>query len=146
MKTVKRRGSRPETISKYLNCLTAYQQKSGKYSDLRILSKQFNTSNNFPYFLIKKEIIYKKNNGFYYWNDVYEPNIKIVNSFLDEIFDFNQTRRLKEISQTPTLFDQKRQYNRKVKIESEKVQEQSKVNEVNTAQVGVIRKFIKWLW
>lgn len=212
MKTGRKKGSRPETISKYLNCLTAYQQKSGKYSYVDEIGRQFNVGNRFSTFLHKNEIIYQKN-GFYYWNDVYEPNIKIVKSFLDTMSLENRNKYIKKNKELiPTLFDQKRQYKRKVKTQLnkpeniediekisirdavrtfgksdsyfrriqrewkvskpkavfmyegkvhfdlnelnkkfkknfvEKTETQSKVNEVNTVQVGVIRKFIKWLW
>ena len=145
MKTTRRiRGSRPETISKYLNCLTAFQQRSGKIQTLSEIPQKYNMNNFISTFLLQKGILYKKN-GSFYWNDVYEPNVKIVNAFLSEVSRINHENSMKRNSQsTPNLFNQKKQYKRKIKIEAEKVQEQSKVN--NTVQVGVIRKFIKWLW
>lgn len=147
MKTTRRiRGSRPETISKYLNCLTAFQQRSGKIQTLSEIPQKYNMNNFISTFLLQKGILYKKN-GSFYWNDVYEPNVKIVNAFLSEVSRINHENSMKRNSQSaPTLFDQKKKYKRKVKVEAEIVKEQAKVNEVNTAQVGVIRKFIKWLW
>ena len=147
MKTTRKKrltGARPGTISKYLNCLTAYQQRSGKITNLNEMSAQFSVSRQIGSFLFQKGIIYKEN-GSYHWNNAYEPNVKIVNGILDYVRINNNNNLIKKkYKQTPTLFDQKRQYKRKVKIEPETLQEQPK--NTNTVEIGVIRKFIKWLW
>lgn len=147
MKTTRKKrltGARSETISKYMNCLTAFQQKSGEITNLNEISAQFSVSRQVGSFLFQKGILYKKN-GHYYWDNAYEPNVKIVNGILNHVRMQNSSYSYnKKSKETPTLFDQKRQYKRKVKIESEIVKEQPNVN--NTVQVGVIRKFIKWLW
>lgn len=144
MKKGRKLGTRSQTISKYLNCLTAYQQKSGSISNLTEITSKLRVSSNIGSFLYRKGIIYKKDN-LYYWNDVYEPNIKIVKAILNDKSVKND-KYLESVNKksTPTLFDQKIQYKRRVKIEPEKVKEQPNVN--NTVQIGVIRKFIKWLW
>lgn len=209
MKTIKRKGVRTGTMSKYLNCLTAYQQKSGHIFYVNEIAREHNIDNALPSFLRQKEIIYKKN-GFYYWNDAYEPSIKIVNGFLNYKSIKNSRLINKKPQSIPTLFDQKNNIESKVKTQPiklenieemekisirdavrtfgksdsyfrriqrewkvskpkavfmyegkvhfdlnelnkkfkknfvEKVKEQPNVN--NTVQVGVIRKFIKWLW
>lgn len=147
MRTTRRlRGSSPKTISKYLNCLITLKERSGKFYTMSEIPQQYQMNAFITTFLLEKGILYKKN-GAFYWDNTYEPNIKIVDAFLNEVSKKNRENWVKRNSKlTPNLFNQKKQYKRRVKIEAEKVKEQSKVNEVNTVQVGVIRKFIKWLW
>jgi len=129
-----------------MNCLIAYEQQSGSISNVTEIPRQFNASNYIATFLCKNGIIYNQN-GYYYWNEAYKPNIEIVKAILNEASMLNKKYDVQKKSKsTPTLFEQKKQYKRKHKFDSEKIQNQPKFNELNAGQVGIIRKFFKWLW
>lgn len=145
MRTI-RTKPRKNTISKYMNCLIAYEQQSGSISNVTEITRQYNASNYIATFLRKNRILYNQN-GYYYWNEAYKPNIEMVDAILNEASTLNKKYGVQKKSKsTPTLFDQKKQYKRKHKFDSEKIKHQPKFNELNTEQVGIIRKFLKWLW
>lgn len=92
-------------------------------------------------FLLNENII-KKVGGIYYWNENIEVNNNLITRYrkFQHSYNENHKNKIKEKKYISTLFDQLKTN----KNPFEKVKEPYQVIQQN--QVGVIRKFVKWLW
>jgi hypothetical protein len=92
-------------------------------------------------FLLNENII-KRVDGIYYWNENIEVNKHLITKYrkFQHIYNENYKNKIKEKAYISTLFNQPKIEKKLV----EKVKEPRQVIQKN--QVGVIRKFIKWLW
>ena len=92
-------------------------------------------SNTWGTFLKKNNIIYKNELGYWKWNDKIPVSSKLIQSFRDLKKEQNLIYRSIKEKKQPTLFDKPK--TRKVKIEfKDKPKE----------QIGLIRKFLRWIY
>jgi hypothetical protein len=94
-------------------------------------------------FLKQNKIIYKEN-GYYKWNDKIPVSHKLINKFREYVNDKNikynnQQQNLFNMPQTPLPPPPKVTKTRTPKVEVQ-------LNNEPKSELGVIRKFLKWLW
>tara|TARA_R110000868_G_C10602168_1_gene740598 strand:+ start:217 stop:636 length:420 start_codon:yes stop_codon:yes gene_type:complete len=92
-------------------------------------------------FLLNENII-KRVDGIFYWNENIEVNQNLISNYRKYQRSCNKKSRnkIKEKKYISTLFDEPKTN----KKPFEKVKEPRQVIQRN--EVGVIRKFVKWLW
>lgn len=132
------RTTTKNTTKKYLYFLNSLKERmdNKEITETQTLPSLYNISYNWLHFLIKNKIIEKKE-GFYHWNEKIPVSIKIINQYRKSINKIYYKSKEKSVSkQTTIVFDKK------------KIKENlDKFSHIKTEQkVGVIRKFLKWLW
>jgi hypothetical protein len=92
-------------------------------------------------FLLDENII-KKVEGLWYWNENIEVNQNLINKYrkFQHLYNQKSKNKRKEKVYISNLFNQPKTN----KKPFEKVKEPRQVTQKN--EVGVIRKFVKWLW
>jgi hypothetical protein len=127
-----------ETTRKYLYFLNSLKSKidNKEVESMEEMGRIYKVSNCWASFLNKNGVIYKRN-GLYYWNDKIPVSIKLVNKYRNYKYIENQKRvALKVKNQTKIVFDKK-----------EIKKSVDKFTPIKTEQkVGIIRKFLRWLW
>lgn len=94
-------------------------------------------------FLVNNNIIVKQN-GFYKWNEKIPVSFKIIEKYRKIQHEKNKTKKLisnkkYNMPQTPLPKPPKNRKTRMPKIEFQ-------VNNKPKSELGVIRRFLKWLW
>jgi hypothetical protein len=88
-------------------------------------------------FLKLKNIVYKNEFGFYKWNDKIPVSIKIIDSYRKYQLKQNMLYRDRN---PKVLVDTKKV----IKVEPKLIREKHK--KTNTQEIGLIRKFLKWIY
>jgi hypothetical protein len=88
-------------------------------------------------FLKLKNIVYKNEFGFYKWNDKIPVSIKIVDSYRKYQLKKNMLYRDRNPKVQIDL-------NKVIKVEPKLIRE--KHRNTNTQEIGLIRKFLKWIY
>jgi hypothetical protein len=129
-----------EATKKYLEFLFYLKEKI-ENENVNSLQKELRTygvTTRFSGFLLNKNIVIKRN-GFYYWNEKIPVSINLVHQFRKDVRkDFIE-------KQTSISFDKKETKKPTLpKVNKKKIE---KFKPVKTQQkIGVIRKFLRWLW
>jgi hypothetical protein len=138
-----RRGTHVETTKYWIKSLSEIKNEmlNNEVSSLSSCIYAKEISRTWGSFLVEQNII-KKVDGIWYWNENVEVNQNLIMKYRKFQFAYNEKHKnqRKEKSYTSTLFDQPKTQ----KKIFEKVKEPRQVTQKN--EVGVIRKFVKWLW
>ena len=115
----------------------------GNVISIHSLLRQKNISNRWLTFLRENNIVFKQN-GYYKWNDKIPVSHKLINKFREYVNDKNikynnQQPNLFDMPQTPLPKPPKVRKTRVPKIEFQ-------INDKPNNELGVIRRFLKWLW
>jgi hypothetical protein len=135
---MKQKYTKQSTSVKYKKYLPEIKRliDEGNLTNLIDVFKSYNISSHWIAFLKEKNILYKDKNNFYRWNEKVPVSSRLIQSFRDFNFEMNQKNALKKNTTTPDLFSKVKKEPvkriRKQKIESEKI--------------GLIRRFIKWIY
>jgi hypothetical protein len=136
------------TTNKYIGFLQILKDRlnneeiNGLHKEIRL----YNISNQWGTFLKHNNIVYRDDNGFYRWNDKIPVSIKLIESFRNYNSKMN-------IQYTPAAFSKefKNRIDSKKRIEVqfsdsplEVIRENHK--NTNTQEIGLIRKFLKWIY
>ena len=119
-----------------LNLVNNYLNENN-ITNLNLMVSKLRIGTRVTTFLKKKNILYKNEFGFYKWNDKIPVSVKIVDSY-----------RKWQLVQNTKYRDEKN----KVVIDSKKViKVQPKLireiyKNTNTQEIGLIRKFLKWIY
>jgi len=149
-RTVGKRGNSRRTTIKWINSMKNMQEHLSKNNETGIseLIRDFKISNSWSTFLLRKVIVFKNDYGYYKWNAAVEIDSKLIEKF--RLFQKEINVRDK---QQPTLFDKSKNdiertvYPAKIKQEKHVVKRQRKqVIEQPKQQIGLIRKFWKWIY
>lgn len=157
-----RRGAREGTVNKYL--LACYDLKNKcdneiKFNLIEEISK-LNISNSLGTFLKRNNIMNIDSNGFYKWNEKIPVTNKLILSFLDHVSQRNSAYILtKKPKQAPTLFNSPYYIKDAIKgtvtvVPEGKEKEFIKRHQtkraakqtVESENLGLIRRFIKWIY
>lgn len=129
------RANSRRTSIKWLNCMRNMQEHLSKNNETSIsdLIREFKISNSWSTFLLRKVIVYKNDYGYYKWNSAVEIDSKLIEKFRSFQKEINVRDK-----QQPTLFDKpKTNKKRDVKVEFKGKQKE---------QIGLIRKFLRWIY
>jgi hypothetical protein len=133
-----------KTKVKYLTFLEdlKYQLDNNNNTGLRIFLLKHKVTNSWSAFLNKNGIVYKNSFGYYEWNDKIPPSIKIVNKFMEYSTEYNSTYNIemKQKHINKNRIDSKKV----IKVEPKLIRENHK--NTNTQEIGLIRKFLKWIY
>ena len=147
---VSKRGNSRRTTIKWINSIKNIQEHLSKNNEtcLSKLIRHFEIDQVWVTFLLKKVIVYKNDYGYYKWNAAVEIDSKLIEKFRS----FQKEMRIKDEQQS-TLFDKSKNdieatvYPAKIKQEKHVVKRQRKqVIEQPKQQIGLIRKFWKWIY
>lgn len=120
---------------KWVSGLLAIKQEleTKEINSLTKLFRIYKLYHNWRTWLLKNNVIIRKENR-YYWNEKIPVSIKLINKYrLDE---------KNKIKKTKVNF--KTNNNSIKKVASPKIK--NKPIQTNKDEVGIIRKFLKWLW
>ena len=142
--------TRKGTAQKYMSVIQDLSTRKTSYTNARTIALYYNVGSQFIRLLIEKNIIIVDENDFYNWNKQINPSIEIVNSVLKDISiqnkkymkmrKDNQAKKQIQIQFSNSLSTDKP----KVRRAKRKVQEPNL--QLHTEQIGLIRKFIKFIW
>jgi hypothetical protein len=141
-------GKKPQkaTTLKWFNALNEIKNEldNNNHVTFQEFISKHNISALWRTFLLSNNILYKEN-GFYKWNDKIPVSYKLIEKFRNFVHKENYIKYNKE---TPNLFDMpqtplpKPPKTRKTRTPKVEVQ----VKDNTKSDLGVIRKFFKWLW
>lgn len=149
VKEVNKREGTKQTTIRYINFLHHLKEKleTSNISSLTECTRNKKVSNIWVTFLKLKKIIYKNELGYYQWNQKVPVSIKLVKSFREfmsiknaDCIKRRKHRELKLEPKKPIKIDSKKV----IKVEPKIVRETIKNTE--TKQIGLIRKFLKWIY
>ena len=140
--------TRKNTVDKYLALIQDLSRKTTAYSNLNIIALDYNVGKQYIGALKEKNFIILDGNGYYNWNRQFSPSLEIVNSILKDVSIQNRNYMLmrkdrQSKKQIQIQFSNKPFTDKpKVKKSRRKLQEP----EPKIEQIGLIRKFIKFIW
>jgi competence CoiA-like predicted nuclease len=135
---MKQEYTRPTSTVKYEKYLPIIKMEidSQDLKSINAIFKGYGISNSWVTFLKKSNVIYKDSNDFYRWSEKIPVSKKLIEAFRNYKFETNQEYRLKIKPIETNLFTEIKKDPikriRKQKVESEKM--------------GLIRRFIKWIY
>ena len=142
--------TRKGTAQKYMSVIQDLSTRKTSYTNARTIALYYNVGSQFIRLLIEKNIIIVDENDFYNWNKEIKPSIEIVNSLLKDISiqnkkymkmrKDNQAKKQIQIQFSNSLSTDKP----KVRRAKRKLQEPN--IQLHSEQIGLIRKFIKFIW
>lgn len=140
-----KRYGRKETEMNWINSLKEVKKKmlSNEVVCLTDEIREYKISDLWSKFLLKHNVV-RQVNGVYYWNEHVKIDSFLISQFRRYQREKNQQwatnkRNVVKKIETPTLFDVKKTRKRVAKIETP-----TQIAPQN--QIGIIRKFIKWIW
>ena len=127
------------TLNKYLKSLNDIKDMLDK-NNYDALSKVFRSkkmSTNWIGVLINNNIIYRNQLGYYKWNDKIPVSYKVIEKYKDHNYKVRDIR-INKLKQQPTLFDKpKTSKTRNVLFP---------IKDKPKEQIGLIRKFLRWIY
>lgn len=120
---------------KFLNDLKLELNKNN-YKLIYPIVDRYNVSSYWSIFLDSNKIVYKNEFGFYKWNDKIPISIKLIEKYRKYMKEINSNSRKNK--KQLTLFD-KPKVNKTQKVQVEFYDKPKN-------ELGIIRKFFKWLW
>jgi hypothetical protein len=141
-------GKKPQkaTTLKWFNALNEIKNElnNNNHATFQEFLSKHNISALWRTFLLSNNILYKEN-GFYKWNEKIPVSYKLIEKFRNFVHKENYIKYNKE---TPNLFNMPQSPLPKPpkirKTRTTKVDVQ--VKDKPKSELGVIRKFFKWLW
>lgn len=131
--------TRQGTIEKYLNFLQSLSKKNGVYTNVNAIGKEYQIGRQVVQALKERNVIYLKLDGTYYWNNTFTPNVDLVNVILKDISRINhkhqQMRKIKESHRQV-----------QIKVKNEPLVKRKRKPKEPVEKIGLIRKFIKFIW
>jgi hypothetical protein len=97
------------------------------YIDKHKVNSQWET------FLKEKQIVYKNKDGKYIWEEMYQPDIKMVREFQNHVSKINKALKINKITKNNVTNTTK-----KIKIMRSKPSP--------SKELGLIRRFFKWIY
>lgn len=140
-----KRYGRKETEINWINSLTEVKKKmlSNQVICLTDEIRDYKISDLWSKFLLKHNVV-RQVDGVYYWNEHVKIDSFLISQFRryqqekNRQWAINKRKVVKKID-TPTLFDVKKTRKRVAKVELP-----AQIAPKN--EIGIIRKFIKWVW
>jgi hypothetical protein len=143
-----------ETTQKYLNFLHSlkYKLDNENHYHIRNILDEHKVSTNWLSFLLKNNVIYKETSiypNFYCWNKKIPVSVKLIQKFREfkykQYEEYKKSKNFKLNNQTKIVFDKKEIKKTTLpNVEKTKIE---KFTHVKTQkEIGVIRKFLRWLW
>ena len=117
----------------------------GNHKTVTKFAVKHSVSKTWTSFLIQKGIIYKDYNSHYRWNKKIPSSIKIVNQFRKETSEYHNARKLntnKIVGQQRINF--KVDPKKVIKVAPKLIREDFK--NTNKQELGLIRRFLKWIY
>jgi hypothetical protein len=146
---------RTQTVKKYFNALTVlkHQFDEGSLNSIREFEKEFRISNRTYRTLVELNIISKNGSGhetYYSWNDKIPVTMLLAKKVLtknNEINSYYKDRnKSKKIEASQTLVKKKGGARIGAGRPKAIVSKLVKKEVTNTKQVGLIRKFLRWIY
>jgi hypothetical protein len=131
------RTGRKETTKNWITLLNDLKQslENKNYKYLTSIIRNNNASSYWGTFLKDNKIIYKNEQGYYKWNEKVPISIKLINAYRR----YSSTMNKKDKKIAFDLFSSEN-----IKQEAKKVEVKFYKEKKN--DLGLIRKFLKWLW
>lgn len=141
METRKARVSFKATSNRWLVFVNELKNEidNNKVTSLTYYTRMHNISNQWGAFLKTNNVVFINEKGYYQWNDKIPVSKKLIDSFRK----YQMEKNMKYYPERyPKMFkvDPKKVINVKPKIVREKVKN------TETKQIGLIRKFLKWIY
>lgn len=140
-----KRYGRKETEINWINSLTEVKKKmlNNQVICLTDEIREYKISDLWSKFLLKHNVV-RQVDGVYYWNEHVKIDSFLISQFRryqqekNRQWAINKRKVINKI-ETPTLFDVKKTRRRVAKVELPAQIAPKK-------EIGIIRKFIKWIW
>lgn len=116
-------------INKYLN--------ENNITNLNLMVSKLHIGTRVTTFLKRKNILYKNESGFYKWNDKIPISVKIIDSYRK--WQLVQNNKYKDERNKIVVKSEK-----VIKVKPKLIHESHK--KTNTQEIGLIRKFLKWIY
>jgi hypothetical protein len=125
-----------KTTLKYLRFLEDLQLEldSGNYKNLVQFTEKYGVTNSWPPFLKRNGIIYQNAQGYYKWNNKIPASIKVINEF----------RKYNNKACNYTNGIAKVNPKKVIKVAPKLIREDFK--NTNKQEIGLIRRFLKWIY
>ena len=148
---IKEKLSKSETSKKWMNYLQNLKKHLNYYDEknLTVLTDTYKVCHRWPKFLKDSKIVIIDDFGCYRWNEEFQITMKIINDYRKYQALQNKKQRLKRINKSS-------QQQLDLLIETAKPKSKSKLKNDMTKsklygpyqekQVGLIRKFLKWIY
>jgi hypothetical protein len=141
----KARVSFKGTSNKWLYFVTELKQEidNNNVSSLTLYTRKYNVSNQWGAFLKSNNIVYVNNNGDYQWNEKIPVSKKLIDAFRV----YQAERNMKYYPERyPEIHKSKPKVNVKkvIKVQPKLISE--KFKNTDTKEIGLIRKFLKWIY
>lgn len=140
------RGASKNTTNKWLTCLNEIKKElnSNNVESLSPTFNKYNVNQLWKTFLKNHNVVYREN-GYYKWNDKIPVSYKLIEYFRIYTSGFSKN---KKNNQEPNLFNMPSSAipprPKVTKTRTPKIEFQ--VNNEPKSELGVIRRFLKWLW
>ncbi len=114
----------------------------GNEVSIHRLLRAKNISNRWLPFLKENNIVFKQN-GYYKWNDKIPVSYKLIERFRE----YSKSINLINKKQQPNLFNMQTPLPKPPKVTKTRTPKiEFQVNDKPKSELGVIRRFLKWLW
>ena len=139
----RKKQNRQGTTIKYMKFLHGLKSDLNEYdiTNFRTMSSKYSVTNMWCTFLKNNGIIYNNENGYIKWNDKIPVSTKIVEKFKEYMQSFNMINYPNAYSKK---FKAKIDAKKVIKVEPKLIHESHK--NTNTQEIGLIRKFLKWIY
>ena len=159
---MERKGARKGTVSKYLKVFNEIKNRCDNklHFAFRDIAMEYKVNSAIGTFLIKKDIVWKTRN-LYTWNEKIPVTNKLILSFLNHVYEINKkSKETQEPQQTTISFKGQPHYIKDAIKGTVTVVPQGKEKEYienygtkrnakqkpEPQEIGLIRRFIKWIY
>ena len=95
-------------------------------------------------FLIKNNVIFKDTNGYYNWNEKIPVNIFLIKKF--RAFVFSSRKKTTSSYNSKVVKNEPKLIKKRTKINNIGKEETKVIYSVQKQEIGLIRKFLKWIY
>jgi hypothetical protein len=141
MENTKARVSYKDTSKKWLKFISHLKKEldTNNVNKLHPYTRKHNVSNSWVAFLKTNKIIYIDDYGYYQWNTKIPVSSKIIDAF--RVYQAKTNTKYIQRSNI-----QENKIKRRLKLNTTKVSAKILVENTESKQIGLIRKFLKWIY
>ena len=153
IKTMRTKQNNMSTQEKYYNFLidlkNEMETKNKKTLNVINYCFEHNVTTLFISFLKNNNVIFKNTNGYYNWNEKIPVSSALVSKFRNYVREKNKQRTLKQVnylSNIKVVKDEPKLIKQRTKVYNTGKEETKVIYSVQKQEIGLIRKFLKWIY
>jgi hypothetical protein len=153
LKTMRTKQNKMSTQEKYYNFLVdlknEIETENKKTINVINYCYKHNVTTNFSSFLKKNNVIFKDTNGYYNWNEKIPVSSALITKFKNYVAKINKQNRLKQVnylSNIKVVKDEPKLIKQRSKMNNIGKEETKVIYSVQKQEIGLIRKFLKWIY